>query len=251
MTLYLIGLGLNDEKDITVNGLEAVKKCTSVFLENYTSLLSVPPERLESFYGKKVILADRDLVEKGTQILERAKHEDTAFLVPGDVFCATTHVDLYLRALKEGIDVRVMHNASVLTAVGMVGLEMYKFGRTASIPYPEGKFQPTSYYDIIIENQKSGAHTLVLLDIKTDKNKYMTVAEGVNLLLAAEEKHKKGVLSEKTFAVGVARLGGRRKIVFAPLEKLAKIDFGCPLHALIIPGKLHFIEEEALEQWKE
>jgi diphthine synthase len=251
MTLYMIGLGLDDEKDITVKGLEAVKKCTAVFLENYTSFLSATPDQLERFYGKKIILADRALVEKGTRILERAKKEECAFLVPGDVFCATTHIDLYLRALKEGIDVHVIHNASVLTAVGMVGLEMYKFGRTASVPFPEGSYAPTSYYDVIAENQKSGAHTLVLLDIKTDQNRFMTVQEGINLLLLAEEKHKKGVISGKTMAIGVARLGGKRKIAYAPLEKMARIDFGSPLHAIIIPGKLHFIEEEALEQWKE
>ena len=34
--LYVVGLGLGDEKDITVNGLEAVKKCERVYLEAYT-----------------------------------------------------------------------------------------------------------------------------------------------------------------------------------------------------------------------
>jgi hypothetical protein len=38
--LYLIGLGLGDEKDITLRGLEAVKKCEKVYMEAYTSLLS-------------------------------------------------------------------------------------------------------------------------------------------------------------------------------------------------------------------
>ena len=42
MALYLIGLGLNDEKDITVKGLEAIKNCESVYLENYTSVLQIP-----------------------------------------------------------------------------------------------------------------------------------------------------------------------------------------------------------------
>lgn len=37
--LYIIGLGLNDEKDITVKGLEAIQKCDAVFLEAYTSIL--------------------------------------------------------------------------------------------------------------------------------------------------------------------------------------------------------------------
>lgn len=39
--LYLIGLGLSDETDITVKGLETVKKCARVYLEAYTSILLV------------------------------------------------------------------------------------------------------------------------------------------------------------------------------------------------------------------
>lgn len=46
MVLYIIGLGLSDEKDITVKGLEAVKSCERVYLEAYTSILSVGKERL-------------------------------------------------------------------------------------------------------------------------------------------------------------------------------------------------------------
>ena len=38
--LYIIGLGLGDEKDITLRGLEAVKSCHKIYIEAYTSLLS-------------------------------------------------------------------------------------------------------------------------------------------------------------------------------------------------------------------
>lgn len=38
--LYIIGLGLGDERDITLRGLEAVKKSQKVYMEAYTSLLS-------------------------------------------------------------------------------------------------------------------------------------------------------------------------------------------------------------------
>lgn len=44
--LYLIGLGLSDETDVTVKGLEIVKKCSRVYLEAYTSILLVPKETL-------------------------------------------------------------------------------------------------------------------------------------------------------------------------------------------------------------
>ena len=46
MVLYIIGLGLGDEKDITVRGLETVKKCSAVFLEFYTSMLGIDNNKL-------------------------------------------------------------------------------------------------------------------------------------------------------------------------------------------------------------
>ncbi|OBS83425.1 hypothetical protein A6R68_22585, partial [Neotoma lepida] len=45
--LYLIGLGLGDAKDITVKGLEVVRRCSRVYLEAYTSVLTVGKEALD------------------------------------------------------------------------------------------------------------------------------------------------------------------------------------------------------------
>lgn len=44
--LYLVGLGLHDEKDVTVRGMEAIKGSERVYLEAYTSILGVGKERL-------------------------------------------------------------------------------------------------------------------------------------------------------------------------------------------------------------
>ena len=116
MTLYIIGIGLNDEKDITLKGLEAVKKCDFVYLESYTSKLQCSVSDLEKLYGKKIILADRELVEKNSdEILQKDK--DVAFLVIGDPMCATTHVDLMIRAKEKNIEVKVIHNASIVSAI--------------------------------------------------------------------------------------------------------------------------------------
>ncbi len=60
--LYLVGLGLGDARDITVRGLEIVKRCDKVYLEAYTSILTCGKEELEKLYGREVILADRDFV---------------------------------------------------------------------------------------------------------------------------------------------------------------------------------------------
>jgi len=80
-------LGLGDEKDITVKGLEVVQKCERVYLEHYTSILTVGKEALETFYGRDVLLADRDLVEQGSdEILQSAKDTDVALLVVGPLW---------------------------------------------------------------------------------------------------------------------------------------------------------------------
>ncbi|GIU69474.1 MAG: diphthine synthase [Candidatus Woesearchaeota archaeon] len=251
MTLYLIGIGLNDEKDITLKGLEAVKKCKYVYLESYTSILQVPVIKLEEFYGKKIILADRLMVEKRTNdILADAKENDVAFLVIGDIFGATTHIDLVLRAKALGINCEFIHNASIMNAIGVVGLELYKFGKTTSIPFPEKGFKPETYYDVIKMNKEMGLHTLVLLDLRPVEQRFVTVNLGIQYLLEIASTRGDGVFDENTMVVGCARIGGDFHIKYGKAKDLLTHDFGKPLHCLIIPGKLHFIEEEALKQWE-
>ena len=41
---------------------------------------------------------------------------------------ATTHTDLQIRAHQKGIKVEVIHNASILNAVGACGLQLYRYG---------------------------------------------------------------------------------------------------------------------------
>jgi diphthine synthase len=253
MTLFMIGIGLNDEKDITVKGLEAVKKCDYVYLESYTSKMQVPLEKLEKFYGKKIIEADREMVEsKAEQILEHAKEKNVAFLVIGDVFSATTHLDMWMRAKKAGIPMYTVHNASVLTAVGDIGLELYKYGKTTSIPYPEPSFKPETPYDVLKLNKKVGLHTLILLDLRPKEGKFMSVNEAIQLLLGIEEKRKEHVFTHKTLCIGCARLDSDDEFIRAgSAEDIAKVDFGGSPHCLVVPGKLHFIEEDMLGFWKD
>ena len=241
MALYMVGIGLNDEKDISLKGLETVKKCDIIYLENYTSKLSCDVRDLEKLYGKKIILADRNLVENEAEdtILKNAKEKDVAFLVIGDVFSATTHVDLMLRAKKENIAVKIIHNASVLTAVGVSGLELYKFGKTTSIPF--GNQNIKAPITVLKDNQKLGLHTLFLLDLDPEKNRFMGISEAVSYLL-------KNGLKEETFAIGCAALGSENpEIKYDNLKNLAKAKFKKFPQCLIIPGKLHFMEEEALK----
>jgi len=132
MVFYIIGLGLGDPEDISVKALKAIKSCKEVYLEYYTSVMSTSNNDLAHFLGVKLIEADRDFCEvEIDELLKRVakdKEGSYAFLVVGDAFCATTHSDLYLRAVKLDISVQVIHNASIISAVGCCGLQVYRFG---------------------------------------------------------------------------------------------------------------------------
>ena len=250
MALYFIGIGLNDEKDITVKGLEAVKRCDHIYLESYTSILHVSLSKLEEFYGKKIIPADRQMVERRAyEMIECAAKEDVAFLVIGDIFGATTHTDLMLRAKEKNIICHYIHNASILNAIGIVGLELYKFGKVTSIPFSTESFKPQTHYEVLKQNLSSGLHTLILLDLKPQEKRFMTVNDAIRSLLEIEKEKGEDIFNEDTYCIGCARIGGDFKIRYGMAKDLLKEDFGKPLHCLIVPGKLHFIEEDALKQW--
>ncbi|KAJ7593837.1 tetrapyrrole methylase [Mycena floridula] len=265
---FIIGLGLSNEKDITVNGLEAVQKCSRVYLEAYTSILMVQQDRLEAFYGKPLILADRDMVEtQSDEILLDADKVDVALLVVGDPFGATTHTDILLRARGLKIPTRVIHNASIMNAVGACGLQLYNFGQTVSLVFFTETWKPDSFYDRIKENVDLGLHTLVLLDIKVKEQneenlargrkiyeppRYMSIPRAVSQLVEIESLRKTGILDpDKTLAVALSRVGGgedHERIVAGTLTELANSPeelFGEPLHSLVIVGRrLHHLEVE-------
>ena len=173
MVLYLIGLGLGDEKDITVRGLECVKSCSKLYLEYYTSVLGIDNKKLEEFYGVPITVADRNMVEsEAEQIYLAAKDTNIGFLVVGDPLCATTHVDLILRAKALDIKVEVVHNTSVMGAVASCGLPLYQYGYTVSIPFFEENWKPASFYERLKYNLAGGMHTLCLVDIKVKEPDY-------------------------------------------------------------------------------
>ncbi len=252
MTLHLIGLGLSDEKDISVKGLETIKKCDKIYLENYTSLLQCSLADLEKFYGKKIILANREKTEQQFQeILKEAKTKEVAFLIVGDPFSATTHTELFKEAQEKKIPVNIIHNASILTAIGISGLQLYKFGRTASIPFLEDYSSLETPYNILRENRYLEMHTLFLLDLKPEEKKFMTVNQALEILETIEKRKKENIIKKGMMVVGCARLGSDNFLIKAgPLEKIKKMNFGPPPHCLIIPAqKLHFAEKEMMRMW--
>jgi len=249
--LTLIGLGLWDEFDISLKTMLRIKKADRVYVELYTSKWYGDLKRFEKIIGKEVeILERKDLEEKSDKILEEAKDKDLVIFVPGDPLIATTHVSLLSNAKKMGIDVEVIHNASIYSAIGETGLHVYKFGATVTIPFLEktNEFLPFSIYEKIKENKRSDLHTLILLDVISEEKKYMSPNQGMKILLKTEEAMRKKTFTEDTEVVVFARAGSKEPmIVYGKIKDMINEDFGDPPFVIIVPGKLHFTEKEYLE----
>ena len=246
--LVFIGLGLYDEKDLTLRAIEEAKQCQVLFAEFYTSAMrGTTLDRLKELLGKDIAVLKREDVERGDIIVREAAAKRVGFLVAGDPMTATTHVDLRLRAAKQGITTRVIHGVSILTAAaGLLGLQAYKFGRTVTIPFQEARFKPTSPYEMISQNHQAGLHTLVLLDLK-EGGKYMTANEGMSYLVEQESSMKFGTFTQDSLVCVLGRAGSANPLARAGLvSDMIGRDFGDPLHCIVLPGKLHFTEKEAL-----
>ena len=235
-----------------------------MYLEAYTSILGVPRARLEEAWSIKIEEAPRELVESEIEpILERARHEDIAMLVVGDPFGATTHCDLLARARELGVTTHVVHNASIMNAIGCCGLQLYRFGETISIPFFSQTWRPDSFYAKVAANRRAGLHTLALLDIKVREPtmislakgkkpeylppRYMSIRQAIGQLLAVEAERAEGVCPPEARAIGVSRVGhADQQVVTGTLEELRAVDFGGPLHSLVLIGTLGLDEAELL-----
>lgn len=217
--LYLVGLGF-DEKDLTLRALEIIKN-SECFLEDYTS--TYPVNKLD-FEFKKIQRSD--LEEDMQDLLDLAKEKDIAILVPGDPLAATTHIELVLEAKKQKIPYKIIHNSSIFSAIGETGLQLYKFGRTATIPSTK---QLESVKKALEDNKKLGLHTLLLLDIG------MKASEAVKILTENDL-----ISQDKILAVQF------NENTVIKYDKPADLELESPC-ALIIPGELHFKEKEFLE----
>jgi diphthine synthase len=247
--LVFIGLGLHDENDITVKGLDEAKKSDVLFTESYTSRLKKGAiEKLEKQIGKEMIVLTREDVEGGEMILHEAREKRVAFLVPGDPMSATTHVDLRMRAMKEGIPTKVVCGVSVVTAAtGLLGLQSYKFGRTTTLPFTQEGYFPSSPYEAIKRNKEMGLHTLVLLDLKED-GETMTVADALDYLQKLEEKEKGNIFTGETLVCALGDVGSDEpEVICDKMGELASRGFSSHIFCLVIPGDLHFMEKEALQ----
>lgn len=236
--LYIIGMGLHDENDLTQRALAIARKC-DCYIELYTSKWGGDINVLEKLVGRPVTALKRpDLEDKLPQFLGKAKDADVALFVLGDPLAATTHMELLLEARRKKIPVQVVHNASIFTAVAETGLQLYKFGKTATIPL-SGKLE--SVKEAVAGNRKLGLHTLLLLDLDHEIGLYMHASDAVKMLLKA------GIVKEREKLVAASSLGSpEAETAYGTAKEMLESQLGVPA-VLIVPGKLHFKEKEALE----
>ncbi len=241
MVFYLIGLGL-DLKSISLEALEIIKKCKQIYLENYTVDFPYKLQELEKTLNTKITSLARENTES-EEILKQSKKQDIALLVYGNPLSATTHIQLIISAKKQKIKFGVFHNSSILTAVAETGLQLYKFGKTASMPdWKTHTNKPTSFVDYIKQNQLIKAHTLLLTDIglpaKRALEQLEQAAEKENLKLNRIIIHSNAGTSKS-------------KIYYGAILELKKIAEKIKLpFCIIIPSDLHFAEQEALDVLK-
>ena len=232
--LYIIGLGLNKD-GISKEGLFAIDKCTKVYLESYTVDFPYSVNELEQVIGKSVIGLKREDVE-GDKLVKEAGKEDICLLVYGSPLFATTHTSLIMEANKEGVETRIIYNASIFDALADTGLQLYKFGKITSMPAWKTNFTPDSFLDIVKENQKIGAHSLILTDIGLSLKDALSQLE-------ISAKNKKMKLEK---IIVCSQMGTKdKKIFYDTLENLKKKDVKLPF-CLILASEMHFLEKEAL-----
>ena len=237
---YLISLGLEND-DVTAKAIKAMKECRTLYFEGYTSI-GVDIERLSRLLDKNIIKVEREFIERKSDfILDEARKKNVGLLVQGDCLSATTHISLLMDCIKKKIPYNVVHGVSVLTAVGGTGLSLYNFGKTASIPFERNNLKVP--YGILKENLSKGMHTLFLLDLDPKNNKFLSIPEALEYLLG------KGM--DNRMCVGCCGLGSENQIVkYGRAKELLKEQFKTYPQCLIIPGKMHFMEEEFLNKFR-
>jgi diphthine synthase len=247
--LIFVGLGLGSVEDMSLKALNALRSCDLIYGEFYTSkLIESSLKDLERSIGRPIVALRRVDVEEGDAMIEASRDKKVAFITAGDTMAATTHVDIRIRAEEEGVRTRLVHGTSIFSAApSALGLQPYKFGRTVTLPFPEPGFIPSSPYDRILENKERGLHTLVLLDIKEEEGRYMSSQQAVGWLMEAEQRIGSGLIKDDTIICAAARVGASDERVAANYPRaMADLDLGAPLHTLVVPGKLHFMEAMAL-----
>ncbi len=257
MTLYIVGGGLSRDY-LTRKAIEILRKADKIYIDSYTSIAPGIDSKLSQdldINPDKIIVANREVLEnKSHVVIREAETKKVVVLVPGDPLIATTHISLVVEAKRKSIEVEIIPGVSgVYASITLTGLQFYKFGKPVTLVYPSEAFIPFTTLTTIKENIERNLHTLVLLDLRLDEGKAMTIPEAIELLLYIEEKMLKEKAIDKpliknSLIVGVARAGlSDFRCVAGMYEKVKEQIYPPPPHSIIITAPiLHPIEREAL-----
>ncbi|ALL00727.1 Diphthine synthase [Pyrodictium delaneyi] len=256
MALYIVGAGVSSEY-LTLKAIQVIGAADKVYLDTYTSIApGVDRELVRRLNPRaEVVEAPRRLLEdEAGKLIQEAREKTVVLLVPGDPLHATTHIALFIEARRRGVEAHVVPGVSGLQAViDATGLQVYRFGKTVTLVYPEEGFKPYSTVETIWANRERGLHTLVLLDLRLDAGHAMTIPEAIRILLeleaelAAEEGREPEIRG--AVVVGVARAGtSEQRCIAGTVEEVAAASYPPPPHSLVVAApRLHPVEEEALE----
>ncbi len=236
-----ISAGFNPPLSFTMEEIDFLERSDVIIVDTYTS-----PNYLREFGGRKLTFVDREKLENFEWILKEKKN--VSIIIPGESFSATTHFTIYKEAVKKGIDVKIFHNSSIFpTAATRLGLHLYKIGPAVSLPRFKEKFRPLSPYDKILENFRIGLHTILLLDTEPP----LELGEAIDELLWMEKERKGGLFDRNNEMAVLSRLGmPDEKIVYATMETLKGWKEGKFPFTVVMPGELHFQEQEALDLFR-
>ncbi|MDR3782157.1 MAG: diphthine synthase [Candidatus Nitrosotalea sp.] len=246
--LWFVGLGISGLDGISANAIQVLKKADMTYFEIFTSPIGKAELlKIKKLVRGKLTIAPRWMVEDGKAILALAKKKNVVLLAYGDPYVATTHLELRTRAEQEKIKTKTIHGASAITSlIGECGLHHYKVGRPVTI-MRELPSLSTVYYTIY-ENMIKGSHSLLILEYDNSSNFFLDPKDALTSLLKSEDGERRNVIDQSTFAIVASRVGSKSQgIISGKLSTLLKTDFGKPPHTIIIPGRLHFTEQDAIK----
>ena len=246
--LWFIGLGVSGISELSNNTISIIKNAEIVYLESFTSPISEDEKiQLKNISTGKFKVTKRWLVEDGNEILDNAKEKETVLISYGDPYIATTHLELKTRAIQDNIETKTIHSSSIISSlIGEAGLHYYKVGKVLTImDDPKSIITP---YNTIFDNLLNRIHSVILLEYNEDKSFFLEPQNALSMLLDCEEKQKRKIISSETFGIVASRIGKNdQRIISGNIGNLIKNKFGEPPHSIIIPGKLHFTESDAVK----
>lgn len=240
---YIIGIGLNP-KQMTLEAKQAIDDCEEVYIDNYTNIFSNGNIReLEEIINKKVIKLNRAELEQEQKFIK----DKSCLLVIGNALSATTHYSILQDAKKKGINAKVIPGISIFNYKGAPGLYEYRFGQVVSIVFSRPNFHPTSFFNKILDNLKINTHTMCLMDIIVEENRFMKVTEACEIL---ESIDKEKVLENRT-CVALGAMGSEnQEIVTFDFKDYKNIKINGFPQTLIICANLNEFERVGVNEYR-